>query len=192
MRILSSVFIVAQVSVSGAGLSAASGQAWFYANTASHRWCSYVTNASAEAAAKGVEVDASRSGWLRYSGGRIVSIVVTSQSEDAYVEDTYIFNSDLTVKELVRRGHYVDDPFITAVFKPVGQGKLRMSPHSRKTIRRLGKRQATYFLDWPTFPNFSSLPFASLIRTRPVIRVLETCQSEGSSTRPGHRPQHSN
>ena len=151
-----------------------SGQAWFYSEAASKRWCSFVKGTSAEAAANSGRLDSAESGWLRYRGGVVESIVITLQSEDAYVEDTYTFGPNLIVKEVVRRGHYVRDPFISTVFKPDARMQLKMIPRSQKAVHSWGQTQETYFFDWPIYSAFSQIPFAGLISTRPVS-VSEIC-----------------
>lgn len=160
-------------------------QAWFYSTTplqASNNapvvWCSFVTEPSAKAAANSERFESVESGWLRYRGNAIVSLVVMSQSEDAYVEDTYTFGRDLAVKEVVRRGHYVTDPFVTATFKPDDNGHLRMTAESR---RALGSwKYTTYFLEWPLYATFTEIPFTGLIHTKPAFSVSEACQESRS------------
>jgi hypothetical protein len=151
-----------------------SGQAWFYSDVTSKRWCSVVKDTSAEAFANSGRFDGGESGWLRYRGGVINSIVIMLQSEDAYVEDTYTFGPDLTIKKVVRRGHYVGDPFISAVFKPDGRMQLKMIPRSQKAVQSWGQTQEIYFFDWPIYSTFSQIPFAGLISTKPVS-VFKTC-----------------
>jgi len=151
-----------------------SGQAWFYSDVTSKRWCSFVKDTSAKAVANSGRFDGAESGWLRYRGGVIDSIVIVLQSEDAYVEDAYTFGPDLTVKKVVRRGHYARDPFISAVFKPDARMQLKMIARSQKAVQSWGQTQEIYFFDWPIYSAFSQIPFAGLISTKPVS-VSETC-----------------
>ena len=118
------------------------------------------------------------SGWLRYRGNAIESLMIMSQSEDAYVEDTYTFGPDLAVKEVVRRGHYVADPFATATFRPDDSGHLEMAAESRRALDSW--EHTTYFLEWPLYATFSEIPFAGLIDMKPVISVSEACQESRS------------
>jgi hypothetical protein len=118
------------------------------------------------------------SGWLRYRGTAIQSLMVMSQSEDAYVEDSYTFGRDLAVKEVVRRGHYVEDPFVRVTFKPDSKGHLRMTAQSRRALKAW--QHTTYFLDWPLYPTFAEIPFAGLIHTKPSISVSKACQKTKS------------
>ena len=87
-------------------------QAWFYRDSASQHWCSVVTDADAKAASSNERFDWHETDWLRYHGSTIDSVMIMLQSEDAYEEDTYTFAPDLRVKQVVRRGHYIDDPFL--------------------------------------------------------------------------------
>ena len=125
------------------GPSDGPGQAWFYSNTtlevstAPETWCSFVTDASAKAAANSERFDPWESGWLRYHGRVIDSIMIMSQSEDSYVEDTYTFARDLSVAQVARKGHYLDDPFANATFRPDSHGRLRMTEESRDALERL-------------------------------------------------------
>src|SRR3569623_1205259 len=81
-------------------------QAWFYHDSASQHWCSVVSDADSKAASKDERFDWHETGWLRYHRSKIDSIMIMLQSEDAYEEDTYTFDPDLRVRQLVRRGHY--------------------------------------------------------------------------------------
>lgn len=163
--------------------SAASGprQAWFYSTTTLRAsittpvvWCSFVTEESAKAAENSERFEPVESGWLRYRGNAIESLIVMSQSEDAYVEDAYTFGPDLAVKEVIRRGHYVNDPFATATFRPDDGGRLHMTPESRRALESW--EHTTYFLGWPLYATFSEIPFAGLIDIKPGISVSEACQ----------------
>ena len=155
-------------------------QAWFYStaslevSAAPETWCSFVTEASAKAAENSERFEPWESGWLRYRGNAIDSIMIMSQSQDSYVEDTYAFASDLTVAQVVRKGHYVDDPFATATFRPDSHGRLRMTDESRSALRSW--RHTTYFFDWPLYATFAEIPFAGLIGMERGISVSETCQ----------------
>lgn len=138
-------------------------------------WCSFVTEASAKDAANSERFESVESGWLRYRGNAIESLMIMSQSEDAYVDDTYTFGPDMFVKEVVRRGHYVTDPFATATFKPDDSGRLSMTAESRRALQSW--EHTTYFLEWPLYATFSEIPFASLIDMKPGITVSEACQA---------------
>jgi hypothetical protein len=179
------LFLAINLALSSAAHASTERQAWFYSSgdlrRGIDRWCSFVTKGSADAAAKSDEFDGYESAWMRYRGNRIVQLIVSSQSEDAYVEDTYTFGPDLSLKQLVRRGHYISDRFISAVFTPDDRMRLRMTPQSRRLVGRWGKRHATYFFDWPIYPSFSKLPFAGLIRTKPSISVSQSCQASSST-----------
>jgi hypothetical protein len=111
---------------------------------------------------------------MSYRGKAIETLLVTSQSEDAYVEDSYSFGPDISVKQVVRRGHYLSDPFATATFKPDASGRLQMTSQSRRVLQSW--KHETYFLEWPLYSTFSEVPFAGLIKTKPVISVSETCR----------------
>jgi hypothetical protein len=132
-----------------------------------------VTEAGAEAAVESGRFQAVESGWLRYRGNTIDNLVIISQSEDSYLEDTYTFGPDLAVKEVVRRGHYLVDPFVTATFRPDHSGQLRMTAESRQVIRSW--EHETYFFEWPLYTAFSEIPFAGLIGRSPSVTVSEAC-----------------
>ena len=157
-----------------------SREAWFYSNTSLRAttapilWCSFTTEASAEAAAKSDRFWYVQSGWLRYRGNAIESLMVISNSEDSHVEDSYTFGPDLAVTEVVRRGHYVSDPFATATFRPDGSGHLKMTAQSARALQSW--KHATYFLEWPLYETLSKIPFAGLINMKSGIAVSEACQ----------------
>ncbi len=174
--------LTACLCVNGSGHAESDGpsQAWFYStttlrpSTTPEVWCSFVTEVSAEAAANSERFEPTESGWLRYRSNVIDSLMIMSQSEDAYVEDTYTFGHDLTVTQVDRKGHYVDDPFARATFKPDIRGRLTMTDESRRELRSW--EHTTYFLEWPLYASFSEIPFAGLISMEPNISVSEACQ----------------
>jgi hypothetical protein len=180
LRTLFAVLLCACIAAQFASAAPGSRQAWFYSttdlrsSTAPVTWCSFVTKASAEAAANGDRFTPVESGSLRYRGNAIESLTIMSQSEDAFVEDRYTFGPDFAVKQVARRGHYVSDPFATATFRPDGRGRLRMTADSRRRLRSW--KHTTYFLEWPLYETFAQIPFAGLIRIKPSIAVSEACR----------------
>jgi hypothetical protein len=157
-------------------------QVWFYSDrqletgsATPETWCSFLTKQSADAAAKSDRFEAVESGWLQYRGDTITRLMITSQSEDAYVEDTYVLAPDFTVKEVVRRGHYYSDPFVTARFQPDAKGELKMTPASRRALKSW--KHTTYFFEWSFYATVSEMPFASLIQLKPHISVLKGCRT---------------
>jgi len=187
MRFVPTLFLTlvgACVQADAASASSVRRQAWFYSTTplrassAPVLWCAFVTEGSAKAAANSDRFEPTESGWIRYRGGAIESLMVMSQSEDAYVEDSYTFGPDLGLKKVVRTGHYVGDPFVTATFRPDGRGHLQLTEDSRRALKSW--QHATYFLEWPLYETFSKIPFSALIVTKPSIRVSEACRQTKS------------
>jgi hypothetical protein len=165
-----------------ASTAVGSKQAWFYSTTSLRAskapilWCSFVTNASAKAAADGDRFWYVESGRLRYRGNAIESLSVMSESEDSAVEDSYRFGPDLAVKEVVRRGHYSSDPWVTATFRPDKSGHLHMTAASHRALQSWEREHATYFFGWPLYATFAKIPFAGLIHIRKSgITVSEAC-----------------
>jgi hypothetical protein len=150
-------------------------RAWFYKDNTAQRWCSLDTDAGAKAAANDERFAGSETGWLRYHGGVIDSIMVMTQSEDAYQEDTYTFAPDLSVKQVVRKGHYVDDPFLTVTFKLDARKRLVMTAESRRRVKNW--RHENYFQNWPLYTSLQEMPFARLIQAKPKITIIGTCLS---------------
>jgi hypothetical protein len=183
---LVSALICACVPAGVAPAAVGSRQAWFYStttlqpSTAPVLWCSFVTEASAKAAANSDRFWHVESGWLRYRGNAIESLMVISQSEDSYVEDSYTFGPDLAVKEVVRRGHYINDPFATAIFRPDESGHLSMTAKSRRALQSWEREHATYFFGWPLYATFAEIPFARLIDMKSGIAVTEACRETSS------------
>ena len=95
------------------------------------------------------------------------------QSEDAYEEDTYTFVPHLRVKQVVRRGHYGDDPFLIVTFKPNSRGRLVMTAQSKRRVKNWPHMH--YFETWPLYTSFEAMPLSSLIRTKPQIEVKGSC-----------------
>jgi hypothetical protein len=181
---LVSTLLCAGIPAGAAPADSQSKEAWFYSTTilqpttAPVLWCSFVTEASAKDAENSDRFAPVESGWLRYRGNAIESLIVFSQSEDAYVEDSYTFGPDLAVKEVVRRGHYVSDPFATATFRPDGSGHLKMTAQSSRALQSW--KHTTYFLGWPLYPTLSKIPFAGLINMKSGVAVTEACQETRS------------
>ena len=149
------------------------GHAWFVRNLETKQWCAFVDEARAALAAEDERFDWSESSWLKYGEDRPLTLLVALQSEDAYVEDSYSFGPDLGVTEVVRKGHYIDDPFFTATYRRDGTGKLRLTPESIEAGRNWN--HTTYFLEWPMYGSIADLPFAAQIETTPRVSVSANC-----------------
>lgn len=139
-----------------------------------------MTEASAKAAANSDRFWHVESGWVRYRGDAVESLMVISQSEDSHVEDSYTFGPDLAVKEVVRQVRYIGDPFVTATFRPDESGHLNMTAESRRALQSWEREHATYFLGWPLYATFSEIPFAGLIDMKSDITVTEACRETKS------------
>jgi len=183
MRLTTRTFVLAACLCLASSCQANSGrlsEAWFVSTTSLGAtpsvpvtWCSFVTQVDAEGAVDSGRFGPVESGWLRYRDNAIDSLVIFSQSEDAYLEDTYTFGPDLAVEEVVRKGHYFDDPFVTATFRPDDSGHLSMTAASRQALRSW--EHTTYFFEWQLYAAFSEIPFAGLIGRTPSITVSEAC-----------------
>lgn len=157
-------------------------QVWFYSDLsvdaeggAPETWCAFQTADDAKAAAKSDRFTSDESGWLQYRGDTITKLVVFTQSEDSYVEDTYTFGPSFTIKDVVRRGHYYSDPFVSARFRPDAKGHLKMTQESRRALRSW--KHTTYFFEWPLYETFSEFPFSGLIKLNPRIKVTNGCRT---------------
>jgi hypothetical protein len=148
-------------------------QAWFLQDNETGQWCAFTAEASARAAEDGERFDFRESGWLEFGGDAPLAVKVTSQSEDAYVEDTYSFAPDMRVSQVVRKGHYWDDPFFTATYRLDDAGNLRRTAESVEAGKTW--QHTTYFLDWSMYRSFAELPFAALIETQPRVSVSANC-----------------
>lgn len=157
-------------------------QAWFYSTKTledeggtPERWCSFVTKRTAETAGNSERFEAVESGWLQYRENAVARLVITSQSEDAYVEDDYKFGPGLRLQEVTRTGHYYKEPLMAVTFRPNSQGLLTMTAASRLKVKAW--KFENYFFDWPIYQRFSAIPFASLISMKPRVSVVETCKA---------------
>lgn len=169
----------------GGGAQAASGlphEAWFYSTKAletdrasPERWCAFVTKPAARAAAASARFGAVESAWLRYRDHAVVRLVITSQSEDAFVEDAYTFTPDMQVAQIIRTGRYATQLPITVIFRPDARGHLQLTAASRSKVR--AAEFETYFVDWPIYQGFAAMPFAGLIATKPRFRVVAACKT---------------
>ena len=155
-----------------------SQSAWFYLRSNDPVWCAVTKEADARAAAKNEVFASGQSAWLRFHGSTIESVIFTTESEDAYAEDTYTFGPGLRLLSVKRRGHYVEDPEFGVTFVPDGSGRLRLTQQSKVDRRR--NEQAgheTYFVDWPLYPRFAAFPFARFVATKPSVRVSQRCSA---------------
>jgi hypothetical protein len=147
--------------------------AWFMQDLETRQWCAFVNEANARSAEEGERFDWHESGRLEYGDDARVTVMVMSQSEDAYVEDSYSFAPDLSVAQVVRKGHYVNDPFFTATYRPDDAGTLNLTA---ETVEASGHwPHTTYFLEWPLYRTFAELPFAPLIETAPQLSLSANC-----------------
>lgn len=165
--------------VAGLGLAApchaeaSQQQAWFVQDYGTKQWCAFVDEASAAKAADDGRFDWSESARLTYGDGQPVTLLVALQSEDAYVEDSYSFAADLSVSQVMRRGHYIDDPFLAVTYRPDEVGNLQITADAAEAVRAW--EHETYFLEWPVHRSFAELPFASLVETQPQVTVSANC-----------------
>lgn len=146
---------------------------WFLSTEEPVRWCAFVDKAKAREAADQDHFAGQEAAELIHDGSTVERVLVQTQSEDAYVEDTYRIGPDRRVTKLVRRGHYVTDPFTTATYLPDREGKLRLTAASRTALKR--SKYTAYFLDWPVYERFGQMPFASLIRLKSRIAASTAC-----------------
>lgn len=138
------------------------------------RWCAYRTKAEASKAAGDGSELAGSSAEMQWQGGAVTRLVEKSESEDAFVVDTYQLNPIGQVMKLSRRGNYINDKPVTAEFVPDASGRLRQTPESRRAIAKL--KIESYWLDWPKYSSLGQMPFVGLIsRQNGVIAIRYGC-----------------
>lgn len=138
---------------------------WAYSRADNARWCAVTDEKAARAAASSERFASGASAILRFRRDKLRAVTLITQSEDAYVEDTYSFNQDLKVSALVRRGHYIADPFFSVIYRRNVAGRLMLTAPSRQTKRRQeAAGHESYFVDWPHYETFAQLPFAGVIK----------------------------
>lgn len=81
------------------------------------RWCAYRTSAQMQKAARTGET-AGEWAEMQWQGGAVTRLLLGTESEDSYVEDTYGLDAAGRVVSLARHGHYINDPFWTATYRP--------------------------------------------------------------------------
>jgi hypothetical protein len=142
--------------------------AWFLEDPKHRRWCTFTTRKAAEAFGKALGEfalsDTPGVAWIRIEGGKLDSVTVQIQSEDAFTEDRYFFDPSLHVAELRRTGLYVNDRRGTYVLKPNAAGKLAPTPQTVALLKRVDTLgYETYFVHWDTYSRLSEMPFAKMI-----------------------------
>jgi len=152
---------------------------WLYSAADRPEWCATADAATAKASASSERFASGESAVLHYRDGVLASAIMTTESEDAYVEDTYTFDKALNVTTLLRRGAYAEDPFLKVTYLRDGAGKLTLSAASRQLLRRQDKAgRETYFIDWPRYDKFAKLPFAGVVNPRPPATITRPCKPE--------------
>jgi len=161
----------------GLASPALAGRAWLASTEDEKAWCGFTTEARVAAAVKGDRFENGQSVELSFHGNVIDELTEELGSEDAMTDDQYSFSGD-RVTQVTRRGHYITDPMLQVTLVPDRNGKFVLTTASRlERARRDKAGQSTYWVDWPLYPALSKFPFATLIRTRPKIGVLDACQS---------------
>lgn len=144
------------------------------------RWCAYRTSAQMQKAARTGETAVE---WaeMQWQGGAVTRLLLGTESEDSYVEDTYGLDAAGRVVSLARHGHYINDPFWTATYRPNAKGKLVLTPQSAAELKkRAAAKREDYFLEWSKYSSLSVIPFAGLIaRQNGAIVVRYGCMKAG-------------
>lgn len=149
---------------------------WFYATAEHQQWCAVTKEGTAKVAAASQQFASGLFALLRYHNNTLDNATITTESEDAYVEDTYTFGPSMQVTAVVRHGHYINDPYFSVAFVPNKSGTLVLNAAS--ILRR--KRQEnggheTYFVDWPIYRSFREFPFARLVAMGARITAVHHC-----------------
>lgn len=117
-----------------------------------------------------------QSGWARYGARGLTSVTSVQESEDAFAEDQFFVDAKGVVTKMVRTGHYINDPLASVTFEPDAQGRLRLTPGSKKVVERMkAAHYDPYFVDWDHFSRLSQLPFVKLLdlKTAPKPGVCQ-------------------
>lgn len=149
---------------------------WFYSAADNFRWCGVDNEKAAKAAASSARFASGSSAMVRPRANEIYSATVMTQSEDAYVEDSYTFDRNWKVSTLVRRGHYDANPYFSVTYSRDAAGRLVLTaPSVQQKLQQEKAGHETYFVDWPRFRTFAQLPFATIVNTRSPAAVTRRC-----------------
>jgi hypothetical protein len=148
---------------------------WFYLTSDKRHWCATTSDIKARAAAANPAFASGMSAWLQLHGRTVESVQVSTESEDAYVEDTYTFNPNLRIVSVRRRGHYNLEPFFEVTFAPDKSGSLRLTRFSKMKVSKLATSQEVYFVDWPVYRRYADFPFVPLITAASPIAASQAC-----------------
>lgn len=155
-----------------------SKSAWFYLMVDTLHWCAVTTETEARAAARNEAFASGQSAWLRFRDNTVDSVLLTTESEDAYAEDTYRFGPGLRLISVERRGHYGDSPVFSVTFVPDRFGKLQLTPEAKIAKNREERTgHETYFVDWPLYRRFADFPFSHLVMMKPAITISRPCSA---------------
>lgn len=148
---------------------------WLLAEPVSGHWC-----ATTDIAPKSVQhpgrFAGGRSAMIEHAGKSGMIVHIFTESEDAYVEDSYTLDRRGAVTAVSRRGHYLNDPYISVAYVPIGRTRFALTSQSRRLRRRsdLANRE-TYFLDWPVYRRFAQMPFADVATISERVFIKRRC-----------------
>jgi len=155
-------------------------QAYLIRDGQHQRWCAFSTLEAHDKFAKSLSAaDGNEGGWIRIKDGRLASITVTQTSEDAYVEDRYLFTGD-KIKGLKRTGHYVIAPVATYEYAPGPNGRIILTASGRAIVSLMkAHKQESYVTDWPAYSRLGEFPFRGLLDlSGPKAKIKEACVPE--------------
>ncbi len=155
-----------------------SPKAWFVEDEAGRRWCSFTSFDSArDFSGAHPSENLTNTAWLRTTSGRLDSITFAQVSEDAYVEDRFMFAADGRLTEMRRTGHYINDQFVTVTYAPGRDGVIRPTSAGKAVIAEMQRQKLeSYWVEWPVVQGLEALPFRKLITgTAKAINVQSGC-----------------
>jgi hypothetical protein len=162
--------------IAGLSSSAQGAKAWFISTQEEDVWCGFSSEARAKLAQSDERFQGGEGVELTYHGATLDLLVESLQSEDAEAMDRYSFDGD-RVTRVTREGAYIKDPLLRVTLVVDRTGKFVLTPAARlERAKRDKAGQETYWIDWPLYAALSKFPFATLIRMRPTIAVLDACQ----------------
>src|SRR5436190_16150599 len=132
--------------------------AWFLEDPAKGEWCAFTSPQALEAFARTLDLSKTTGGpgygWAQINGGKLSTIMVETVSDEATLDDQYLFDPKGQVSELLRSAHKVGgEEWVSFAYLPDGKGGLARTP--AKTLTG----EARMLADWPRHARLADLPF---------------------------------
>jgi hypothetical protein len=149
--------------------------AWFFEDPARGQWCAFTSPAALESFARTLDLSKTKGGpgygWVQIRGGKLATLMRETVTDEATLDDQYLFDAKGRLTEMVRSAHRVaGEEWVSFAYLPDGKGGM-----SLKTTKKV-EADETLLADWPRHGRLQDVPFAGLIEiSQGKATVREGC-----------------